>query len=96
MQTLTIKARTLQSAQGFVAGLASFNAELREADGSYFVEIVLGGPDCEIIAVLNALEDYVTNRSQEPAEVGLAGRTYELHPADSRGARRKLLPSGRF
>jgi hypothetical protein len=83
MQTLTVKAKTRESAQGFLRGLASFKAELHEAeDGSYLIEIILGGPDCEIIAVLNALEDYVTNRGQEPAEVGLAGRTYELHPAD--------------
>jgi hypothetical protein len=83
MQTLTIKARTLESARGFVTGLAGFNTELDEADdGSYLVQITLGGPDSDIIAVLNALEDYVTNRSQEPAEVGLAGRTYELHPTD--------------
>jgi len=83
MQTLTVKAKTRESAQGFLTGLASFNAELHEAeDGSYLIEIILGGPDCEIIAVLNALEDYVTNRSLEPAEVGLAGRTYKLHPTD--------------
>ncbi|HEY1514232.1 MAG TPA: hypothetical protein VGF66_10810 [Gaiellaceae bacterium] len=83
MKTLTIKARTLESARGFLAGLASFDAELHEADdGSYLVEITLSGPDCEIVSVLNALEDFVTNRVREPAEVGLAGRTYTLHPAD--------------
>ena len=85
MQTLTIKAKDMESAQGFVTGLASFNAELRATDdGCYLVEITFGGPDREIIAVLNALEEYVTVRSQEPAEVALAGRTYELHPADLR------------
>jgi hypothetical protein len=94
VQTLTIKARTLQSAQGFVTGLASFNAELQEGDdGSYLVQITLTGPDCEIIAVLNALEDYVTNRSQEPAEVGLAGRTYELHPSESPRPGAEALPA---
>jgi len=85
MQTLTIKARTLESARGFLAGLASFDAELHEADdGSYLVEITLGGPACEIVSVLNALEELVTNRVREPAEVGLAGRTYTLHPTDRR------------
>ena len=82
MQTLTIKAVTLESAHGFMSGLASFDAELVEADdGSYLVQITLGGGDREIIALLNALEDYVSHRGEGPAEVGLAGRTYELHPA---------------
>jgi hypothetical protein len=83
MQTLTVKARTLESAHGFLSGLGRFDAVLQEAnDGSYLIEITLGGPDCEIIAVLNALEDYVTNRGREPAEVELAGRTYKMHPTD--------------
>jgi len=43
MQTLTIKAMTLESAQGL---------------------------------------SYVSSRGQGPAEVGIAGRTYKLHPAD--------------
>jgi hypothetical protein len=94
VQTLTIKAKSLESAQGFVTGLASFNAELRATDdGSYLVEIPLGGPDREIIAVLNALEDYVTNRSQERIEVALAGRTYELHPAGRPRAIAEALPA---
>jgi hypothetical protein len=83
MQTLTISAVTLESAKGFRYGLAGFQAELVEGqDGSYLVEIALGKGDCEIIAVLNALAEYVTHRGQGPAEVGLAGRTYKLHPTD--------------
>lgn len=82
MQMLTIKARTLESAQGFMAGLAHFQAELLEDDGSYLVQIALGGGDGEIISLLNALEDYVSNRGEGPAEVGLGGRTYTLHPTD--------------
>lgn len=83
MQTLTIKAMTLESAHGFMRGLADFQAKLiASEDGSYLVEIMLGGADREIIAVLNALEDYVSHRGEGPAEVGLAGRTYKLHPTD--------------
>ena len=82
MQTLTIKATTLDSAHGFMAGLAGFEAQLVEAEGSYLVEIQVGRGDSAIIAVLNALEDYVTHRAAGPAEVGLAGRTYQLHPTD--------------
>jgi hypothetical protein len=81
MQTLTIRAVTLESAQDFMSGLASFHAELLKADdGSYLVQIELGGRDREIIALLNALEDFVTRRGEGPAEVGLAGRNYQLHP----------------
>jgi hypothetical protein len=83
MQTLTIKAMTLESARGFMSGLASFQAQLLESeDGSYLVQITLGRGDREVIALLNALEAYVSQRAQGPAEIGLDGRTYKLHPAD--------------
>lgn len=82
MRALTIKAVTLESAEGFLTGLRTFNAELLEdEDGSYLVQITLGRDDREIITLLNALERYVSERGQGPAEVGLAGQTYELHPA---------------
>jgi hypothetical protein len=82
VQTLTIKSATLESARGFLAGLEAFQAELSEAeDGSYLVQITFSGGDREIIALLNALEDFVTHRNDGPVEVGLAGRSYELHPS---------------
>ena len=83
MRTLTIKAVTLDSANGFMTSLADFQAQLIEAeDGAYLVEIALGRGDREVIALLNALEDYVTHRDDGPAEVGLGSQTYKLHPAD--------------
>ena len=83
MQTLTIKAKTLESARGFMSGLAGFETTLDRADdGSYLVEIDLGRGNGEVIALLNALEDYVSDRGDGPAEVGLAGQTYTLHPTD--------------
>lgn len=81
MQTLTIKAVTLESAKGFTRGLAGFDATLVETTDGYLVEIALGQGDCEVVAVLNALADYVKHREQRPVEVDLAGRTYELHPS---------------
>ena len=83
MQRLTIKAMTLGSANGFMSELAGFPAELSKAEDGYLVEFELGHGDQEIIALLNALANYVTHRGEGPAEVGLAGRTYELHPAGS-------------
>ena len=83
MKTLTIKATSEESARGFLSGLTGFDAELLQGeDGSYLVEIALGGPDVEIVAVLNALEDYVSRRGEGPAEVDLSGRSYKLHPTD--------------
>jgi hypothetical protein len=83
MQTLTIKAVTVESAHGFMSGLGAFQAELVEAeDGGYLVQVTLRGGDREIIDLLNALEDYVSHRGEGPAEVGLAGRTYELRPTE--------------
>jgi hypothetical protein len=56
MQTLTVKAANLESARGFMSGLAGFQAELLEAkDGSFDVTISLGRGDGEVIALLNAL-----------------------------------------
>ena len=92
MQTLTIKAVTLESTQGFLNGLAGFQAELiRADDGSYLVEIALGKGDSQIVALLNALEDYVTHRGDGPAEVDLSGRTYKLHPTDPPVQRDRLI-----
>ena len=80
---LTIKAGTRESAHGFMAGLSGFQAELLETeDGIYLVQITVRGGDREIVALLNALEHYVTNRGDGPAEVGLDGRSYKLHPTD--------------
>jgi hypothetical protein len=82
MQTLTIKAVSLESAHGFCGALARFQTELIEADhGTYQVQVKFGNGDREIIAVLNSLEEYVTHRADGPATIGLDGRRYELHPA---------------
>ena len=83
MQTLTIKAVSLESAQGFLDGLAGFPAQLREDEpGVYTVEVTMGSTNQEIVQVLNALENYVTHRGEGPAEVGILGRSYKLHPTD--------------
>ena len=83
MQTLTITAISLESAQGFIGALSNFNTELiQTGGGSYQVQIALGRGDREVVAVLLALENYVTSRGEGPTEVGLYGRTYKLHPTD--------------
>ena len=87
METLTIRAASLDSAQNFCAALADFRAELIEAEpGDFLVTINFSGSNREILAVLRALEECVSRRSDGPAVVGVSGQTYTLHPTDgSRG-----------
>ena len=87
MQTLTIEAATPDSALALHQALLGFRAELRVTDdGRSYVEVALGQSDREIVDVLNAIEDHVTERAAGPARVGLNGRAYALHAVPSRPA----------
>lgn len=80
MQTITIEAATRERAAGLYEALSGFRVELRETDdGRRYLEVDLGADDCEIVDVLNAIEDYVTHRACGPARVGFNGRSYALH-----------------
>lgn len=84
MQTLTIEAATPDSALALHQALSGFRAELRVTDdGRSYVEVALGQSDREIVEVLNAIEDYVTQRAAGPARIGLNGHTYALHAVPS-------------
>ena len=77
---MTVSAATPESARALHTALSEFRTKLVELDAeSYQVEIALLG-DAEIVAVLGALEEYVTTRRDGPARIGLEGRTYTLHP----------------
>jgi hypothetical protein len=81
METLTIQAASAESARGMLAALSVFEAELVEsADGRREIVVSLGRDDSQIVAVLNALERYVTERASGPARVELNGRTYVMEP----------------
>lgn len=81
METLTIQAASAESARGMLAALSVFEAELVETpDGRREVVVTLAGNDSEIVAVLNALERYVTERASGPARVELNGRAYVMEP----------------
>lgn len=83
MDALVIHAASRESAEGFRAALTELGAKLIEtAGGRYQVEISLGGSNGEIVAALNALEEYVSQRGDGPARVELDGNRYSLHPAD--------------
>jgi hypothetical protein len=83
METLTIRAASRESAQDFCAALGDFRAELEEAErGTFLVSVTFSGGNREMIAVLRALEECVSRRSDGPAVVGVSGQTYTLHPTD--------------
>jgi hypothetical protein len=83
METLTIQAASKESAQDFCSALGDFRAELVEAEqGALLVRVTFSGSNREMIAVLRALEECVSRRSDGPAVVGLSGQTYTLHPTD--------------
>jgi hypothetical protein len=83
MQSLTIEAVTPDTAFALRDALSEFRAELRvTVDGRSYVEVTLGQSDLEIVEVLNAIEDYVTQRAAGSAgreRVALNGRKYALH-----------------
>jgi hypothetical protein len=81
MEGIAIHAASTESARGMLAALARFNPELVEAgDGRCQVVISLDGDDCEIVAVLGALEEYVTERATGPMRLELDGRRYVMQP----------------
>jgi hypothetical protein len=82
MDTLTIQAATPVSAREMIAVLSEFDAELFEtAEGRCEIVVTLSRDDAEIVGVLNALEWYVTERANGPAQLELGGHLYVIHPA---------------
>jgi hypothetical protein len=79
MRSLSIDARSWESAQGLTAALSSFKPKLNGDDrAGYRVVVELNGSDRHVIAVLDAIEDYVTQRDDGPARLELDGRSYTL------------------
>jgi hypothetical protein len=76
MRTLAIEARSRESAEGLRGALVAFDVELIEnADGKIVVQVPLGGGSAEIVAVLNAIQQYV-EQDREPAVIEMDGRSY--------------------
>lgn len=99
MQSLTIAAASRESALGFHAALADFQAVLiGNPDGHFDVEIILGrGGDREIIDVLNVLELYVRRRAPGPARIDLDRHNHVLHavpdPSDTEAEEPAVEPN---
>ena len=80
MQTLNVVAASAESARALLEALSEFEAELIEAeDGHCEVSVTLASSASEIVAVLNALEEYVLDRG--PARLSLDGHDYVMHPS---------------
>lgn len=85
MERLTIKAATPETGRAMLAALSEFHAELLESADGCEVVVTLGRngrDDRDIVAVLNALEQYVTER-RRPARVEFHGQDYAMHPESS-------------
>jgi hypothetical protein len=87
MQTITIEAVSPDTAFALRNALSGFRAELRVTeDGRSYVEVTLGQSDREVLEVLYAIEDYVTQRAAGPGWTEVTGREVALHavpaPAD--------------
>jgi len=80
---LTIKATSEKSAHEMLAALSEFHAELLESAEGFEITVALrndGKKDTEIVAVLNALEQYVSARGRGPAQMELNGREFVMEP----------------
>jgi hypothetical protein len=80
MHSLTIQARSRDSAQAIYSALSDFWPELVGNDEQgYTVGVQLGNVDGDVIKLLNAIEVYVTQR-QTSASLDLDGHRYTMHP----------------
>jgi hypothetical protein len=80
MQTLTIEAASLESAQGLHYALMGFEPELIEAGNVYRVKLTLGRGDRATVEALNAIERHVIHRGDAHARIEMNGMNYTLHP----------------
>jgi hypothetical protein len=79
MASLTVEATSLETARGLYSALSSFGPELSGSDESgYRVVVALRGSDRHVVAVLDAIEGYVSRRKDGPARLELDGRRYTL------------------
>jgi hypothetical protein len=80
VKTLSIEARTAETAQALRSALAAFNAEMIEQGPETFVVRVDLSPnsDTDIGSVLSAIQQYVAEQQAGSALIDLDGRTYMM------------------
>ena len=85
MERLRIHPRSRESAQGMLAALSELHAELLESAEGFEIVVTLGTDgkgDKEIVALLNALQQYLAARGSGPARLEFGGRRYILRPEE--------------
>jgi hypothetical protein len=82
MRAITVEAKSLESARDLYNALFEFRPALTGSDAQgYRVTVELGSAsDRQIIAILDALEQHVTERASGPARIELDWRRYTMHP----------------
>jgi hypothetical protein len=83
MNRLTIEARSLKSAQEIEVALRGFERWLQVDDHGCHVQVTFPPGDQGIVAVLNALEEYVRQRGDGPAQISVDGQSYTLEALPS-------------
>jgi hypothetical protein len=81
MRTLTIEARSRESAAVLYEALEQFSprlVDLAYGDERCLVEVGLGQTHRDAIAVLNAIESHLNERGEESARVEFDGRSHLL------------------
>lgn len=83
MRALTIKAKTLDSAQSLFDALGRFDPALggTSSDG-YSVSVVVGESDRRILDVLDAIHEHV-EKGHSLTRVEVDGRQYTFKPTDT-------------
>src|SRR5262245_66623261 len=86
MQTMMIHAASAESAREILAALSPFEAKLVDMGDKHMVVVDLRR-DAQIVGVLNALQQYVTERGDGAAQLDFNGQRYVMRPEPERPAR---------
>jgi hypothetical protein len=80
MQAITIEAISVGPARGLYNALIEFHPELAGGeDEGYRVSVELGSSESRLLDVLAAIEQYVTEANNGPAQMNVGGRGYTMH-----------------
>ena len=78
MRTLSIQARTAETAHHLHKALATFGAEVIQQDDTFAVRVDLSHGGAEIGSLLNVIQRHVAEWQAGSALIDLDGRTYTM------------------
>ena len=80
MRGITIDARTLESAQALYEALSAFRPRLMGSeDEGYRVTLERSNSDRQVFSILDALQEYLSQRATGPARLEVDGRRYTMY-----------------